>query len=71
LPQRWIKKQNLFKSGAIYVTGTDLFIITNYSGIDPNVSGLNATSGGFGGTGIDFGSIPQTRAFSAGINVQF
>lgn len=71
LPQRWIKKQNLFKSGAIYVTGTDLFLITNYSGIDPNVSGLNATSGGFGGTGIDFGSIPQTRAFSAGINVQF
>jgi hypothetical protein len=55
----------------LFATGTDLFIITNYTGLDPNVSGNNSSLGGVGGTGIDYGSIPTARSFSAGIKVLF
>ena len=71
LSNRFLQKQRFVKNAAVFVTGTDLFIITNYSGIDPNVSGLNSTSGGFGGSGIDYGSIPQARGINFGIKAQF
>lgn len=71
IPTNIIGKQKIFKSAAVYVTGTDLFLITNYSGIDPNVNGLNSTSTGFGGAGIDYGSIPTTRGINFGIKAQF
>lgn len=71
ISNRLLEKQSFIKNAAVFVTGTDLFIITNYSGIDPNVSGLNSTSGGFGGSGIDYGSIPQARGINFGIKAQF
>ncbi|WP_291847631.1 SusC/RagA family TonB-linked outer membrane protein [Lutibacter sp.] len=47
-------------------TGNNLLLITDYSGIDPelNLSGGN----GFGG---DNGIYPRTRSFSLGLNVKF
>lgn len=71
LSNRLLEKQGFVKNAALFVTGTDLLIITNYSGIDPNVSGLNSTSGGFGGSGIDYGSVPQARGINFGIKAQF
>jgi len=51
---------------------TDLFLITNYSGMDPNVNGLNAaTSRGVGGAGIDYGAIPTPRGINFGIRASF
>ena len=46
------------------LTGTNLLLITDYSGIDPelNVSGGN-------GSGADGGIYPRTRSFSIGLNV--
>jgi ferric enterobactin receptor len=71
-PASFIKRQKVFKSVSIYVTVTDLFLITNYSGIDPNVNGLNASnSRGFGGAGIDFGSVATPRSYSAGVKFNF
>ncbi len=48
------------------LTGSNLLLITDYSGIDPelNFSGGN----GFGG---DNGIYPRTRSFSLGLNVKF
>lgn len=71
LPTSLLKKQQLIKSLTVFVTGTDLFMITNYSGVDPNVSGLNATSSGAGGGGIDFGTIPNPRGINIGLKAQF
>jgi TonB-linked SusC/RagA family outer membrane protein len=68
---RYLKHQKLIKTAGVYVTGTDLFLITNYTGVDPNVNGLNSSSTGFGGAGIDYGSIPNTRGINFGIKVQF
>ncbi|MEN9567457.1 MAG: hypothetical protein RLZZ69_2653, partial [Cyanobacteriota bacterium] len=31
LPEKFIKKQRVFKGASVFLTGTDLFIITNYS----------------------------------------
>ena len=72
LPDKFIKRQKIVRSASIFVTGTDLFIITNYSGMDPNVNALNSSnSRGFGGSGIDYGAIPNPRGINFGIKAQF
>lgn len=72
LSESLLKRQRFVKQLSVFVTGTDLFIITNYSGVDPNVNGLNAGSTrGFGGQGIDFGAIPTPRGINIGLKAQF
>jgi TonB-linked SusC/RagA family outer membrane protein len=71
-PASLIKRQKVFRSVSIYTTVTDAFLITNYSGVDPNVNGLNASNArGFGGAGIDFGAVPSPRSYSAGVKLNF
>ena len=54
----------------VYVTGTNLFVITNYPGFDPEVSSYARNSSYSGLTpGIDFSSYPKSRAFTFGLNV--
>ena len=54
----------------VYVTGTNLFCITNYSGFDPEVSSYVRNSSYSGLTpGIDYSSYPKSRAFTFGVNV--
>ena len=54
----------------LYVTGTNLFCITNYPGYDPEVSSYVRNSSYSGLTpGIDFSSYPKSRSFTFGINV--
>ncbi|TAE18332.1 MAG: SusC/RagA family TonB-linked outer membrane protein [Bacteroidetes bacterium] len=45
-------------------TVNNVFIITQYKGIDPELS-----MGGGGGTGIDNGIYPRTRNFAIGLNI--
>ena len=53
-----------------YVTGTNLFVITDYPGFDPEVSSYARNSSYSGLTpGIDFSSYPKSRAFTFGVNV--
>ena len=47
-------------------TGNNLLLLTNYSGMDPEVN----YSGGNGGGG-DNGFYPRVRSFSVGLNVKF
>jgi TonB-linked SusC/RagA family outer membrane protein len=49
----------------IYVQAANLFTITNYSGIDPEISG------GTTAFGIDEGNYPNMRQYLAGVNVSF
>jgi hypothetical protein len=72
LPQTLLKRQRVFKALSLFVTGTDLFMITNYSGVDPNVNALNAgNTRGFGGQGIDYGSVATPRGLNIGLKAQF
>ena len=59
------------RSASVYLTGTDLFILTNYTGLDPIVNGNTAAVGGSGAVGIDFGNFPMPRGVNFGISVGF
>ncbi|MBD1421360.1 SusC/RagA family TonB-linked outer membrane protein [Sphingobacterium chuzhouense] len=55
-----------FKQARLYVTGQNLFVLTNYSGVDPevNLGGLDP--------GIDNRNYyPRTRSFVVGVNLTF
>ncbi len=72
LPKRLLKGQKAISSASVFVTGTDLFLLTNYSGLDPNVNLLNASSnGGIGGSGIDYGTVPTPRGINFGATINF
>jgi TonB-dependent starch-binding outer membrane protein SusC len=52
----------------VYVSSQNLFFITKYTGLDPEVGiqGGNATQ-----NGVDNGTYPSTRTFTVGLNVTF
>jgi hypothetical protein len=59
------------RNASVFVKGTDLFLITNYTGLDPIVNGNTAAVGGSGGVGIDFGNFPMPRGVNVGIRMGF
>ncbi|RTY83060.1 SusC/RagA family TonB-linked outer membrane protein [Flavobacterium sp. ZB4P23] len=58
------------KSARLYVNGSNLFIITKYSGFDPEVD-TNKSLNGVPSAGIDYLSYPRARTLSVGLNVTF
>ncbi|WP_266368430.1 SusC/RagA family TonB-linked outer membrane protein [Tellurirhabdus rosea] len=69
LPTSAFGNSKIFKSASVFFTGTDLFMLTNYTGGDPGVNATTATVGGSGGYGIDFGNLPLPRAYNVGISI--
>jgi hypothetical protein len=69
LPQNWTKKIGV-SSLRIYATGNNLFCLTGYSGLDPDVTTSSAT-GGFPTPGYDLNSYPKARSFTVGANITF
>ncbi|WP_461302606.1 SusC/RagA family TonB-linked outer membrane protein [Aureisphaera sp.] len=67
-----LKDSSLFKSFRLSVSGQNLFLITDYSGLDPEVT---VNTGDFGdgipSAGIDYASFPRPRTFSFGVNATF
>ncbi len=59
------------RHASVYVTGTELFLITNYSGLDPIVNGNTAATGGSGGVGVDYGNFPMPVGINFGFRVGF
>ena len=63
--------QNPFKGVSklnVYVTGQNLYTITDYTGFDPEV---NAFAGTNGVLGIDYGTYPQVKTFVVGLKANF
>ncbi len=52
----------------LYVSGTNLFTITKYSGLDPEVTQFSST---FSAPGVDLGMYPSSRQYLVGLNVTF
>jgi TonB-linked SusC/RagA family outer membrane protein len=67
LPQDFVKKLAVTKV-RVYVSSQNLFTITSYKGLDPEVGsqGGNATQ-----NGVDNGIYPSSRFLTAGINATF
>ncbi|MBI1225665.1 MAG: SusC/RagA family TonB-linked outer membrane protein [Bacteroidetes bacterium] len=54
----------------VYVTGQNLFVITGYSGQDPEVN-TNKSLNGVPSLGIDYSAFPRARTILLGANVSF
>ena len=52
----------------LFVTGNNLFVITPYSGIDPEVN-ANAQANGVAAIGIDYLPYPRARTFTVGVGL--
>jgi outer membrane receptor protein involved in Fe transport len=66
-----ILKKTVIKSLSLNITMTDAFMISNYTGADPAVNGLNASAGGAGGVGFDFGTVSTPRGLNMGVKLGF
>jgi iron complex outermembrane receptor protein len=60
----WAKRMRLS------VTGQNLFVITNYSGFDPEVN-QDKSTGGIQSFGIDLDGYPKARTYVVGLSVTF
>ncbi len=66
---RYQLPERIARSGSVFITGTDLFLFTNYSGLDPISNGTSAAVGGSGGVGIDYGNFPVPRGLNLGLKL--
>ena len=64
LPQNVLAKMHIY-SLRLYANVSNAFIITKYTGMDPEVGGWNPLE-----VGYDGGYYPQSRVFSFGVNVK-
>jgi hypothetical protein len=66
-----LPKSVLGKSGIekfrIYLSGQNLFTLTNYTGYNPDVSYRNGNTS----IGLDYGTYPTTKSITLGVNVSF
>ncbi len=53
----------------IYIQATNLFTITKYNGLDPELQSSDINRGV--GFGIDNGNYPHTAAYLVGVNLNF
>ncbi|TXF83896.1 TonB-dependent receptor [Neolewinella aurantiaca] len=59
---------SVLSSVQLYLTGTNLITITDYSGFDPEVSSLGGNSLA---PGVDLGVYPRQKGYTFGANVKF
>ncbi len=67
VPAKFLSKTRVISNLSAFVTLTDVFLITNYSGTDPEANSNNPSLGGAGGFGIDYGSMGRPL----GVNIGF
>ena len=68
LPKSLLMKTRVIQNARIYATCYNLFVITNYSGYDPEVSAVRNTNLT---PGVDYSAYPKSRQFLIGINLDF
>lgn len=61
---------DIFRNVRLSVTGQNLFLITDYTGFDPEIN-TGSTSGGIQTFGIDYFTYPKARTVLVGIDVTF
>jgi hypothetical protein len=67
IPRSLLRGANV-TAARIYVTGTNLFTLSDYTGFDPDVSGQSV---GNTNRGIDIGAYPLARTVTAGLNFSY
>lgn len=69
-PKAWTQKIGI-QNARIYFTGGNLFCISGYSGIDPDVNTDTDGIDGFPVPNYDYNSYPKARTYTFGLNVTF
>lgn len=64
-------KRSFIKALDFNLTGNNLILITNYSGPDPDVNGLNGSNRGSGAVGFDYFSLPTPVTYQFGVSAKF
>ena len=59
-----LKKYGIDKA-RVYLQGANLFTLTNYSGLDPEIPGSSTSFG------VDHGNYPPSRTFNVGVSLTF
>ncbi len=62
--------EGVFKKLRLFATGQNLFVITDYTGLDPEVN-VSAPLNGIPTAGIDYTAFPRPRTYSFGLNATF
>ncbi|MGO4770446.1 SusC/RagA family TonB-linked outer membrane protein [Flavobacterium sp. W22_SRS_FK3] len=70
LSPKMIGLENVMDNIRVSVTGQNLFVITKYSGYDPEIN-TGTSVGEIQSFGIDYFSYPRSRTVSFGLNVAF
>ncbi|HEY0769863.1 MAG TPA: TonB-dependent receptor, partial [Sphingobacteriaceae bacterium] len=60
-----------FNTVRVYVQGQNLFTITEYSGMDPEINLRNYTAGNDRQIGVDGGAYPTAKQYLVGLNLGF
>ena len=69
LPKEWIQQMGI-SVFRLYVSGTNLWTLTKYTGFDPEISSFKK-QGNYGASGIDLSGYPSQQTFSVGLNLTF
>jgi outer membrane receptor protein involved in Fe transport len=70
-PESWVKSLKFVKKLSATVSANNLFLITNYKGMDPETSAAGSGIMGSASVGMDYCGVPSTRGFTFGLNVTF
>lgn len=69
IPRTTLDATKVIRSSRIYIGASNLFTITGYSGLDPEVMTFGSNTNQLG-AGTDRGNMPQPRIIQAGIQLQ-
>ncbi len=69
-PKTMLARTKFIKDLGVFVTATDVLLITNYSGIDPDSNGTTPATGGLGGYGIDIGNMGRPLGVNFGLRLK-
>jgi hypothetical protein len=65
IPTDYISRLGI-KSSRIFISGQNLLTITKYTGLDPDIAGVNIFE-----RGLDNGQYPALRMYSVGLQLGF
>ncbi|MNI95722.1 hypothetical protein D3C73_1540390 [compost metagenome] len=71
LPKDILTRSKYIRGASFTLTGTNLWLLTNYKGVDPETSAAGAGVTGSGSVGIDYAGVPSTAGFTFGVNLKF
>ncbi|WP_433901666.1 SusC/RagA family TonB-linked outer membrane protein [Sphingobacterium puteale] len=71
LPKDVLTRSKYIRGASFTFTGNNLWLLTNYKGVDPETSAAGAGVTGSGSVGIDYAGVPSTAGFTFGVNLKF